>query len=74
KRLRDRAVAYYSDQAGNISPDSNPNGSLENIAGLTNGDGSLVGMMPHPERAVFPYQGSTDGRLIIERFLEAIKC
>ncbi len=74
EKLRERAIAYYSDATGKVTPESNPNGSLKNIAGLTNADGSLVGMMPHPERAVFPYHGSTDGRLIIEKFLEAVKC
>ncbi len=72
--LEKYAVARYSDEKGDVLPQSNPNGSLGNIAGISNETGVIVGMMPHPERAVFPYQGSTDGRLIINSFLEAVKC
>ncbi|MGN6189606.1 MAG: phosphoribosylformylglycinamidine synthase subunit PurQ, partial [Conexibacter sp.] len=41
--------------------DGNPNGSLRNIAGVTNEAGNVVGLMPHPEHAVDPLTGSTDG-------------
>ena len=42
----------------------NPNGAMHDIAGITNDDGNVVGMMPHPERAVEPILGSTDGALM----------
>lgn len=46
----------------------NPNGSVENIAGITSPDFKIVGLMPHPERAVEEISGSTDGRLIFDSF------
>ena len=44
----------------------NPNGSLANIAGITNEAGNVLGMMPHPERAMADWMGSTDGRILFE--------
>jgi phosphoribosylformylglycinamidine synthase I len=43
----------------------NPNGSADSIAGITNAAGNVVGLMPHPERAVHPLSGSTDGRVLL---------
>jgi phosphoribosylformylglycinamidine synthase len=48
----------------------NPNGSVDSIAGITNADGNVVGLMPHPERAVDPLSGSTDGRVLLGSLLE----
>lgn len=48
----------------------NPNGSLHDIAGITNKAGNILGMMPHPERAVNPYTGKMDGKLILESILK----
>ncbi|CAN5733042.1 phosphoribosylformylglycinamidine synthase subunit PurQ [soil metagenome] len=56
-----RVLFRYSDAAGNISAAANPNGSAGNIAGIVNERGNVLGMMPHPERAVDPTLGSTDG-------------
>ncbi|PSO51546.1 MAG: phosphoribosylformylglycinamidine synthase I [Cyanobacteria bacterium QH_8_48_120] len=50
---------------------SNPNGSLNNIAGITNQQGNILGMMPHPERASDPILGLTDGRNLFEGLLTA---
>ncbi len=47
----------------------NPNGSVRSIAGVTNREQNVLGMMPHPERAVDPLTGDTDGRKILESFL-----
>ena len=47
----------------------NPNGSVDDIAGLTNPRGNVLGMMPHPERACDPITGGTDGRLLLEALL-----
>jgi len=51
----------YCDEKGNISDQSNPNGSLENIAGIYNSKKNILGMMPHPERMVDKLISNTDG-------------
>lgn len=54
----------YCTEEGAITPEANPNGAVNNIAGVCNRDGNVVGMMPHPERALDTALGNTDGRLI----------
>jgi phosphoribosylformylglycinamidine synthase len=44
-----------------VAPEANPNGSARNVAGIINAEGNVLGMMPHPERAVDPLLGPTDG-------------
>ncbi len=61
----------YCNTHGDITPDVNPNGSIENIAGITNQKGNVLGMMPHPERASRPILGSSDGLQILENFVRA---
>ena len=56
-----RVVFRYVNAAGETSDDANPNGSWHNIAGITNEAGNVLGMMPHPERAMEELLGSTDG-------------
>jgi phosphoribosylformylglycinamidine synthase subunit PurQ / glutaminase len=56
-----RVVFRYCDADGQVVPEANPNGSARSIAGIVNGRGNVLGMMPHPERAVDPALGSTDG-------------
>ncbi len=56
-----RVAFRYSDLAGNITDDANPNGSLNNIAGIVNERGNILGMMPHPERAGEKLMGGEDG-------------
>ncbi len=56
-----RIVFRYCDEQGNVSPDSNPNGAEGNVAGIINKQGNVLGMMPHPERAVEALLGGTDG-------------
>ncbi|MBW7934278.1 MAG: phosphoribosylformylglycinamidine synthase subunit PurQ, partial [Gemmatimonadaceae bacterium] len=51
---------------------ANVNGSLDNIAGVRNDAGNVVGLMPHPERALDPLLGSADGRVIFESVLAAV--
>lgn len=51
----------YCDAAGNVTDEANPNGSVNNIAGVSNPAGNVAGLMPHPERAVESILGSTDG-------------
>jgi phosphoribosylformylglycinamidine synthase len=54
----------YCNADGDIVTDSNPNGAMNNIAGIRNREGNVTGMMPHPERALDPLLGNIDGRLI----------
>ncbi len=61
-----RVVFKYCDRDGNITKQANPNGSLDNIAGIINKQGNVMGMMPHPERACEMILGSEDGRCILE--------
>ncbi|MEX0944342.1 MAG: phosphoribosylformylglycinamidine synthase subunit PurQ [Balneolaceae bacterium] len=63
KELQDHdQIAFrYCDDKGNITTDSNFNGSVYSIAGITNREGNVLGMMPHPERAMESNLGSTDG-------------
>jgi phosphoribosylformylglycinamidine synthase len=56
-----------------LSYTTNVNGSIENIAGITNKTGNVVGLMPHPERAVDPLTGQTDGQVLLKSFIEAAK-
>jgi phosphoribosylformylglycinamidine synthase I len=56
----------YCDEEGNITPLSNPNGTLDDIAGICNAGKNVFGMMPHPERAAEGVLGNTDGKLIFE--------
>lgn len=62
----------YCQPNGEIMPDSNPNGSVENIAGICNRQGNVVGMMPHPERASDPTLGYTDGLLLFQGLLNSL--
>jgi phosphoribosylformylglycinamidine synthase len=57
-----RVVFRYCTVDGRPDDAANPNGSLRNIAGIVNDQGNVLGMMPHPERAVDPLLGGTDGR------------
>jgi len=63
----------YCDSRGQVTDDANPNGSIDNIAGIINQKGNVLGMMPHPERASRPLLGSTDGLQILENFVRATK-
>ena len=68
KRLEgDGRVAFvYCTAQGDVTPEAAVNGATHNIAGITNEKGNVLGMMPHPERAVNKVLGSDDGRLILE--------
>lgn len=65
----DRVAFRYCDASGKVTPESNPNGSVRNIAGILNARGNVLGMMPHPERACEARLGSEDGRLIFASLL-----
>ena len=55
-----------------VVPEANPNGSIENIAGICNRDGNVFGLMPHPDRASEARLGSADGAKIFRSMMEAI--
>jgi phosphoribosylformylglycinamidine synthase len=65
----DQILFSYCDTAGNVNESSNPNGSLLNIAGITNKSKNVFGMMPHPERAADPILGNVDGLAIFNSIL-----
>ena len=58
-------IFRYTDAAGEIGAEWNPNGSLNNIAGICNRQRNVVGLMPHPERASELALGSADGRVVL---------
>jgi len=68
----DRVLLRYCDEDGNITEEANPNGSLNNIAGILNERGNVAGMMPHPERAVESLLGSEDGLYILKSIVERL--
>lgn len=61
----------YCDAFGEITDQSNPNGSMNNIAGIMNITGNVMGMMPHPERACEQQLGSSDGKKIFESLIRS---
>jgi len=74
KRLEGNGqVAFrYCDAQGAISERSNPNGSMANIAGITNEGRTVMGLMPHPERLVDPLQGGIDGKAMFDGLTQAL--
>ncbi|MBM01770.1 MAG: phosphoribosylformylglycinamidine synthase I [Chloroflexi bacterium] len=67
----DQIAFQYCSESGMISDDVNPNGSLNNIAGIYNKNGNVLGMMPHPERSCSPDLGSEDGNLIFKSMIKS---
>jgi phosphoribosylformylglycinamidine synthase len=63
----------YCDAGGNVTDTANPNGALQNIAGICNERRNVAGLMPHPERACEALLGSDDGRWIFESIFTALK-
>ena len=66
-----QVVFRYCDAGGLVVPSANPNGSVHNIAGITNQRGNVLGMMPHPERCAEAELGGTDGLLLFKSVLES---
>ena len=78
KTLRDlndrhQVILRYATAEGKIEASANPNGSIENIAGICNREGNVFGLMPHPDRACEERLGSADGRKIFESMMRAIE-
>jgi phosphoribosylformylglycinamidine synthase len=67
-----RVVFRYASADGEVTPESNPNGSLNNIAGIVNERGNVLGMMPHPERACEAVLGSVDGNLVFRSIVDSL--
>ena len=67
-----RVLFRYCTLEGEITSTANPNGSLNNVAGIVNERGNVCGLMPHPERAVDPLLGGTDGQKIFASVFRAL--
>lgn len=72
-RAKDQVLWEYSTASGHPSDDANPNGSLQNIAGLCNARRNVAGLMPHPERACEAILGNEDGRMIFDGILAYLR-
>ena len=70
---RGQVLFRYCDSEGAATQDANPNGAVENIAGVVNEQRNVLGMMPHPERCCEPLLGGTDGRLLFESIIASVK-
>jgi phosphoribosylformylglycinamidine synthase I len=68
-RAKNQIVFRYCTEEGRVAKEANPNGSIDNIAGVINEEGTVLGLMPHPERAAEATVGGTDGTLIFNSIL-----
>ena len=68
----DQVLFRYCDASGQVSEANSPNGSLNNIAGICNQQGNVLGMMPHPERAADAALGNTDGLALFAGLLKEV--
>lgn len=68
----DSVLFRYCDSEGRLRDDANPNGSVENIAGICNVGRNVFGMMPHPERAADERLGNTDGKALFTSLLQGV--
>ena len=67
-----RVIMRYANDRGEIVPEANPNGAIENIAGICNREGNIFGLMPHPDRACDARLGSADGAKIFQSMMQTI--
>jgi phosphoribosylformylglycinamidine synthase len=68
---RNQIIFRYCTEEGDLSENANPNGSIENIAGICNEAGNVLGMMPHPERVSDPLLGGEDGIRLFKSLLSS---
>src|SRR3990172_3031911 len=68
-----QVVFRYCTSEGKVIPEANPNGSLDNIAGIRNAEGNVFGMMPHPERCAESVLGNEDGRMLLSSLVESVR-
>jgi phosphoribosylformylglycinamidine synthase len=71
-RQHHQVVFRYATADGQVTRAANPNGSVENIAGIVNEEGTVLGLMPHPERAAESALGGTDGLQIFHSLLGSL--
>ena len=71
-RREHRVVFRYCDEAGRLTEDANPNGAEDAIAGIANGEGNVVGLMPHPDRCSEGILGNDVGRRMFESVVHAL--
>jgi len=71
--VNEQVVLRYANNHGQTVPEANPNGSIQNIAGICNREGNVFGLMPHPDRASDPQLGSADGAKIFLSMMETIR-
>ena len=69
---KNQVVFRYATEGGEVTAAANPNGSTWNVAGVSNEDGTVLGLMPHPERAAEPGVGSTDGLQLFHSLLGSL--
>jgi len=69
---RGQIAFRYCDDSGEMTDAANPNGSIRNIAGIFNETKNVLGLMPHPENAIEPLHGSTDGRPLFDGLVQAL--
>tara|TARA_B100001540_G_C15663859_1_gene576875 strand:+ start:184 stop:867 length:684 start_codon:yes stop_codon:yes gene_type:complete len=69
----DQIAINYCDKSGNIGEQFNPNGSINNIAGIFNKKKNILGMMPHPERMIDPYLSGEDGSIFFKNLINNLK-
>jgi phosphoribosylformylglycinamidine synthase len=70
---REQRIAFrYATASGEITAEANPNGSLENIAGVLNEGRNVLGMMPHPDRSSEDLLGSADGLLLFQAMARSL--
>ncbi len=68
----DQVLFKYCDENGEITPEANPNGSIDNIAGICNVGRNVFGMMPHPERSSEEALANTDGKILFESLISKV--
>jgi phosphoribosylformylglycinamidine synthase len=68
----DRIAFRYCTPKGEVTPEANPNGSLDNIAGILNAERNVLGMMPHPDRSSEQILGSSDGWKVFASMIAAL--
>ena len=68
-----QVIMRYADDRGRVVPEANPNGSIENIAGICNREGNVFGLMPHPDRACDARLDSADGAKIFQSMMQTIE-
>ena len=68
-----QVILRYCTPDGRVAAEANPNGSIDNIAGILNAEGNVLGMMPHPERCAEERLGNEDGRLVFMSMLDSLK-